>query len=649
MSEESVVSARADGVQTLREEFGVRLEYVNHARCCPAEVTDEPVRLSWPETCGGTATSVELCMDSWGQPALRRCLGGPLTGVQWGPVQLRGSRCTSASAVTRSLHQLSQAAVTPANALSMADELQRLTAEPDELVSQDIVSAAVTLENIQARLESDYPPTLESIPILQGSVVTAVSHLMDVERTTLNTATQLHGAGPRVVQTLERIVRAGYSTTRTVNVTTRNIATRAGDFIGVFSTSEEIVGSSLQTVARSASRSAVYGVESAILLESTEPDVPVIFLVYRDGRLLESPGQLVTSQVVSALLPTEPDETQFRSEVLVTFRSRPGQCAPDPVCSFWDVASSRWSTRGCWLEKTYKGSDVCRCNHLTNFARIFNYEKDVYLSETLQRTLDVITYVGSALSLTGLFLTMCTFALFKKWRKLRGSQIVMHMSVALAGVYVAFLGGLAATGRHVACACLSALLHYCLLATFGWMCVEAVFQYLRFVRVVGTYISRFMLKASLLVWGGSLVPVVCVLAVRPHCYDGQMHVCWMDFQSFLYALVLPAVAVMVFNAVLFSRIIYALNCGRQKGLRTNQSEHQLAQRRLRVSLVTFVLLGLPWIFGFLSIREARLVFAVFFCICSMLQGELQKCDPCTGIAELTMESAVKHSRTLEMI
>ncbi|XP_043198735.1 uncharacterized protein LOC122368647 [Amphibalanus amphitrite] len=611
--------AKPNGIQVLRDEFGAGLEYVKHARCCPAERTESPVLFSWPETCGGTVTPAELCVDSAGRPALRRCSGSPLTGVQWQPVQFSGSRCASVSNVTTNLHLLSQVTVTTENLVTTTSELERLTSEPSGLVLQDLISATVTLENIQAGLGGREPQLTEDLVITQKSVATVVSQLMDVDRSTLRTATKLVVVGPRVVRSLEGILLSS-SSGSAVNVSTSNVAARSGDFVGVFSSTKEIEKSSLQLAGKGVMRSSLFGVESALVLENKKPKVPVVFLVYRDGRLLESGGQRVTSQVVSALLPSELAETQLSSEVVVAFRGRPGQCAPEPVCSFWDVAASRWSTRGCWLEKIYNGSDVCRCNHLTNFARIFNYEEDVYLSETYHRTLDVITYVGSALSLFGLFLTMLTFVVFKKWRKLRGSQIVMHMSVALTGVYVTFLGGLAATEHHGACVCLSALLHFFLLATFGWMAVEAVFQYLRFVRVVGTYISKFMLKASILVWGGSLAPVVCVLAVRPHCYDGQERVCWMDFQTFYYALALPVLAVVVFNAVLFGLIVYALNCGRQKGLRTNQPERQLALRRLRVSVLTFVLLGLPWVFGLLAVREARIVLAVLFCVCSMLQG-----------------------------
>ena len=625
-----------DGVQVLRDEFGAQLAYVNHARCCPAEQTEEPVTLNWPKTCSGISTSVELCVDSSGRPAVRRCLGSPLTGVRWGSVEFHGTSCAPVSAVTTELYRLSQIRVMEANSVTTAAELARLTAKPTVLVSQDLVSAAVTMENIQAALEGPDPPLPEDMPIVQRHTFATVSNIMDADRAAMETGKKSFAIGPRVIRALERILIES-STDSVPDMTSQNIAVRSGDIVGVLSSSEDIIGTSLRTLSRGTARSALFGTETALLLENKKPNTSVVFLVYRNGRLLRSHGQRVTSQVVSVLLSTKQNETQLYSDILVTFRSRPGQCVPAPVCAFWDVVASKWSTRGCWLEKIHNGSDVCRCNHLTNFARIFNYEKDVYLSKTYQHTLDVITYIGSGLSLLGLLLTMVTFALFKKWRGLRGSQIgrprdsqlgrprgsqiVMQLSVTLTGVYLAFLSSLAATENHIVCVCLSALLHFFLLASFGWMAVEAVFQYLRFVRVVGTYIPRFMLKASLLVWGGSLLPVILMLAIRPHCYDGQPDVCWMDFLSFYYAVALPVMILMVFNAVMFSLIVFSLNCGRQKGLRTSQPERQLALRRLRVSLVTFVLLGLPWVFGFLSIREARLVFAALFCVCSMMQGE----------------------------
>ncbi|XP_043202709.1 uncharacterized protein LOC122370838 [Amphibalanus amphitrite] len=612
-----------NGVDILMRDF--KPEYFKPARCCPAERTQHPVPLSWPKTCGGTVFAKEQCVDGSGRRPLRHCQGTPLTGVQWSSVDFGASSCAAVSSTSRNLYQLSKDAVTTDNVSATADELQRLTAEPASLDAGDVVSAADILENIAASVQrsrqgEDRPIPPEDVLSVHRKVVEAASQLMNVDQPVLKTSSLVPGKGSRIANALEDILET--SVEGDYNIDTENIAVLSEDIVGIASSSNEITNLSVKKIAHGAdmSRFSASGMESSILLENKRPNISVAFVVYRNGRLLQSPGQRVTSQVVSAVIPGATSKERALANVLMTFRSLPGQCAPPPTCAFWDSAESRWSTTGCWLVKVQDGSDFCRCNHLTNFARIFNYERDEYLSASYHHALDILTYIGSCLSLLGLVFTMLTFVLFKKWRKLRSSQIVMHMSVALTGVYVTFLGGLGAKEHHDACVCLSALLHFFLLATFGWMCVEAVFQYLLFVKVVGTYIPRFMHKASGLVWGGSLVPVVCVLASRPHCYDSQERVCWMDFQSFRYALVLPMLVLMVINAALYVRIVCALYCGRERRLRTNQPEQQLARRRLRVSMVTPVMLGLAWIFGFLAVREGRLVFALLFCICSTLQG-----------------------------
>ncbi|XP_043212266.1 uncharacterized protein LOC122376457 [Amphibalanus amphitrite] len=612
-----------NGTKILTSDF--KPKYIKPARCCPAERTQHPVPLSWPKTCGGTVSAEEQCVDGSGRRPLRHCQGTPLTGVQWSSVDFGASSCAAVSVTSMDLYQLSKVDVTTDNVVATADELQRLTVEPASLDAGDVVSAADVLENIIASVQrssqgGNRPIPPEDALSVRRKVVEAASQLMNVDQSVLKTSSLVPGKGSRIINALEGILETPVE--GDYNIDTENIAVRSGDIVGIASSSNEITSLSEKKVAQvdDMSRLSSSGMESSILLENKRPNISVAFVVYRNGRLFQSPGQRVTSQVVSAIIPGATSKERVFGNVLTMFRSLPGQCAPAPTCAFWVSAESRWSTTGCWLVKVQDGSDFCRCNHLTNFARIFNYERDEYLSDSYHYALDIVTYIGSCLSLLGLVFTMLTFVLFKKWRKLRSSQIVMHMSVALTGVYVTFLGGLGAKEHHDACVCMSALLHFFLLATFGWMCVEAVFQYLRFVKVVGTYIPRFMHKASGLVWGGSLVPVVCVLAFRPHCYDSQEHVCWMDFQSFRYALALPMLAMVAFNAVLFGRIVHALNCGRERRLRTNQSEQQLARRRLRVSLVTLVMLGLAWIFGFLAVREGRLVFALLFCICSTLQG-----------------------------
>jgi len=49
------------------------------------------------------------------------------------------------------------------------------------------------------------------------------------------------------------------------------------------------------------------------------------------------------------------------------------------------------------------------------------------------------------------------------------------------------------------------LLHYFILASFMWMLVEGILQYLRFVKVLGTYIPNFMIKTMIPAWGKQMI------------------------------------------------------------------------------------------------------------------------------------------------
>ena len=55
----------------------------------------------------------------------------------------------------------------------------------------------------------------------------------------------------------------------------------------------------------------------------------------------------------------------------------------------------------------------------------------------------------------------------------------------------------------ILCGASSALLHYFLLVFFGWTAVEAVWLYLKLVKVFGiqSFASKFTLKAGIPTWG----------------------------------------------------------------------------------------------------------------------------------------------------
>ena len=71
------------------------------------------------------------------------------------------------------------------------------------------------------------------------------------------------------------------------------------------------------------------------------------------------------------------------------------------------------------------------------------------------------------------------------------------------GMYIFFLIGGHVTSIPVLCGISSALLHYFLLVFFGWTAVEAVWLYLKLVKVFGiqSVASKFTLKAGIPTWG----------------------------------------------------------------------------------------------------------------------------------------------------
>ena len=101
--------------------------------------------------------------------------------------------------------------------------------------------------------------------------------------------------------------------------------------------------------------------------------------------------------------------------------------------------------------------------------------------------------------------TVIMYAVYFVHRKLRTSihgQILINLSAALMGLYIMFAIGGSAVSIPAMCGISSALLHYFILVFFGWTAVEAVWLYLKIVKVLGIqkYEESYILKAALPTW-----------------------------------------------------------------------------------------------------------------------------------------------------
>nr|KAG5692871.1 hypothetical protein BaRGS_002306 [Batillaria attramentaria] len=165
------------------------------------------------------------------------------------------------------------------------------------------------------------------------------------------------------------------------------------------------------------------------------------------------------------------------------------------------------------------------------------------------------------------------------------------------------------------------LLHFSLLSAMCWMCVEAFYMYLAFVRVFRTTITHFFLKASCFGWGVPLMIVAVTAGVNTTDNYAPLGngLCWLKGVTFYIAFVAPVCLVLLCNVISFVlvlRVILGLTNNKPNSTQTNQ-----AVQKLRRAVGVVILLGLTWVFGFLAIDDtSRVVFNYLFAIFNSLQG-----------------------------
>ena len=83
-------------------------------------------------------------------------------------------------------------------------------------------------------------------------------------------------------------------------------------------------------------------------------------------------------------------------------------------------------------------------------------------------------------------------------------QILINLSISLAGLYIFYLisGFINLANIKELCGISAAFLHYIMLVFFSWTSIEAVWLYLKLVKIFGIerYVSHYTLKSGLLAW-----------------------------------------------------------------------------------------------------------------------------------------------------
>ncbi|XP_069101076.1 uncharacterized protein [Argopecten irradians] len=371
--------------------------------------------------------------------------------------------------------------------------------------------------------------------------------------------------------------------------------------------------------------------------KGVKDDTRLYMMVYRDGRLFQgnSKGRdkidvtrdlrlgVLNSYIISASISGRQIKG-LKQKVKTVFKPLQSPANDERKCAFWDFELNNklggWSTAGCVYNGQANGRDICLCDHLTNFAVLIDfYGQAEPVDPDHDFSLSIISLIGLSLSILGLSLTIISYVFFRKLRQGRAQQTLFNLALAMLCSWVVFLTGIRQTHNFIGCIIVAVLLHYFILSSFMWMLMEAFLQYLTFVKVLGTYVTRYTLKTVVIAWGLPLIPIIVVLSLDPNLYRGGDRYCWMSLEAFYYAFALPIGLIILCNLVVFILTVTSI-CRRPTGLRSNQSKQKIAITNLQAAITSFVLLGLTWLLGYLAIADARVVFQYAFTILNSLQG-----------------------------
>ncbi|XP_071959452.1 adhesion G-protein coupled receptor G6-like [Antedon mediterranea] len=355
----------------------------------------------------------------------------------------------------------------------------------------------------------------------------------------------------------------------------------------------------------------------------------ISFTSYYNSNLFQSSRNITLSKVIlSATVYDDNLPHVFEEPITIVFQNIEDYV--NATCVFWNTTLNGfgdWSEEGCTRVNVDDESGItCQCTHLTNFAVLFDFQNT---PKGLETFLDIVTYVGCEVSIFFLLLTMAVILFTKSLRKLQPQKILLNLCASLTCLYITFICGIdTATPGTVPCIAIAVLLHYFLLASIAWTAVEAANMYLYFVKVVRakTSKSKILQCSMVLAWGLPLIPPIFLLLFDLKFYKNTDY-CYVntdDSDNFIYAVVIPIAFVMACNCIMYIMVLKSLYFSRSKVRANMYKPNRLKKKKNRISnaIALSFLLGLTWMFGFLSFvkKDSSLVFLILFCVFNSLQG-----------------------------
>ncbi|XP_059089883.1 latrophilin-like protein LAT-2 [Tigriopus californicus] len=283
-------------------------------------------------------------------------------------------------------------------------------------------------------------------------------------------------------------------------------------------------------------------------------------------------------------------------------------------CVFWDEEELQWSQGGCVLsfESTLLNT-VCICNHTTNFAVLFDVGGVLDdLSDVALTFLNILSTILCTVSAIG---TLLTFAilLFSKLPSSPRTIIQMNRAFSLFCLYLLFLLGIDPTILGLPdwmCRGVAVFIHFFGLSSFFWTSLEGIQLYRALVnkRLSDDDGRYFKLLRFVIGYGISLVIVFLTLVIQfvldaDNAYEhendepeDEIALCWLRENSFIWAFVGPALAVILLNFIIMLRTVKVVYRVQKRINRRGLAE---VKGHLKSWTILTFLLGITWASGLL--------------------------------------------------
>lgn len=679
--------------------YNYTLVNISSSIYCLPTTSNDALALNWEMTpIGHIAAPQQFCLQANGLPVKRHCHGSYLLGSSWGDVEGTCDTNYEPSSTTKFLFDFVKGnmpdndstsfltdglefvlsdvgAIIPADIYYLSMSLQHVLylAETNQSVDMgDIQNIAWVMDRVMS-LDQSYlwlSQTLNSTNVILDSVNDIIEHLVEEHTKTQQWrySSYLLAVEPQFVVQISYPKHNNITGIVLINNTDfDNFTSMKIQPLFANTTLSDVLSIENLEAATWLPNQIIDSLERTSNVSTDDDKLHIVISVFYNDAVfpeLEETRHKINSRVIGISIPGY--SSNLKHSIPLVFRNLDINGGEDQFCGYWNFQAEdtknvpgSWKKKGCFSINSTSSFTVCECYHLTHFGQLLNTfgnsgNDNDNISTNHKRALNFITLIGSFISIIGIIGIWITASVFSSWRKKAGTKVLLHLSTAIALPLVFIIVFnlndtiffehegfyMVAENMAVTCIVLGCLLHYSILASFMWMLITAVLQFVRYVRVLGVCRpSRFMVKSTLVGWGVPIIPIIVILLIDkenyiPDSYEtsfGRGLICYPKGFILIMSVILPICIILAINVILFLIVLYSIYRGPDGKMRSTDID--LIGAQFRLSIFLFFLLGLTWIFGILSFTN-NLVWSYLFCLTSTLQGFVLfiyfvVCDPST--------------------